>query len=51
MRELGIAQSQRLAHRVSYVIRLGFLDGKVGLVYHVLQSFWFRFLVGAKIPE
>jgi glycosyltransferase involved in cell wall biosynthesis len=35
----------------SYVIRLGFLDGKVGLVYHVLQSFWFRFLVDAKILE
>jgi len=35
----------------SYVFRLGFLDGKVGLIYHVLQSFWFRFLVDAKIAE
>jgi glycosyltransferase involved in cell wall biosynthesis len=35
----------------SYFIRLGFLDGKVGLVYCVLQSFWFRFLVDAKILE
>ncbi len=35
----------------SYVLKLGFLDGKVGLVYHVLQAFWFRFLIDAKILE
>jgi hypothetical protein len=35
----------------SYVIKLGFLDGKAGFVYHVLQAFWFRFLVDAKILE
>lgn len=35
----------------SYFLRLGFLDGKTGFVYHVLQSFWFRFLVDAKIIE
>jgi glycosyltransferase involved in cell wall biosynthesis len=35
----------------SYFLRLGFLDGKVGLIYHVLQSFWFRYLVDAKIIE
>lgn len=35
----------------SYFLRLGFLDGKVGLVYHFLQAFWFRFLVDAKILE
>lgn len=35
----------------SYFLKLGFLDGKVGLVYHVLQAFWFRFLVDAKILE
>ena len=34
-----------------YVIRLGFLDGRPGLVFHVLQRFWFRFLVDAKIYE
>ena len=31
-----------------YFIRLGFLDGKAGLIYHVLQGFWYRFLVDAK---
>ncbi len=34
-----------------YVFRLGFLDGRQGLVYHVLQGFWYRFLVGAKVRE
>jgi glycosyltransferase involved in cell wall biosynthesis len=34
-----------------YVVLLGFLDGKEGLIYHVLQGFWFRFLVDAKIYE
>jgi glycosyltransferase involved in cell wall biosynthesis len=34
-----------------YVVRLGFLDGSAGLVYHVLQGFWYRFLVGAKLRE
>ncbi|MCA1469231.1 glycosyltransferase family 2 protein [Bradyrhizobium sp. IC3195] len=34
-----------------YIVRLGFLDGKEGLIYHVLQGFWYRFLVGAKIQE
>lgn len=34
-----------------YVIQLGFLDGREGLIYHVLQGFWYRFLVGAKVRE
>ena len=34
-----------------YVVRLGFLDGRAGLVFHVLQGFWFRFLVDALILE
>lgn len=34
-----------------YFIRLGFLDGKEGLVFHFLQGFWYRFLVDAKIYE
>ena len=35
----------------SYFLRLGFLDGRNGLIYHFLQAFWFRFLVDAKIHE
>tara|TARA_X000000950_G_scaffold84957_1_gene106923 strand:- start:9318 stop:10172 length:855 start_codon:yes stop_codon:yes gene_type:complete len=34
-----------------YFIRLGFLDGKEGLIFFILQSFWFRFLVDAKVFE
>lgn len=34
-----------------YIFQLGFLDGRRGLVYHVLQGFWYRFLVGAKLRE
>jgi len=34
-----------------YVFRLGFLDGKEGLVFFVLQTFWFRFLIDAKLFE
>jgi len=34
-----------------YVIKLGFLDGKEGLIFHFLQGFWYRFLVDAKIYE
>jgi len=34
-----------------YVFRLGFLDGVPGLIYHVLQGFWYRFYVDARIYE
>ena len=34
-----------------YVIRLGFLCGKEGLIFFVLQTFWFRFLIDAKLYE
>lgn len=34
-----------------YFIKLGFLDGTRGFIFHVLQAFWFRFLVDAKVYE
>lgn len=34
-----------------YIIKLGFLDGTKGLVWHFLQGFWYRFLVDAKIYD
>jgi len=34
-----------------YIVKLGFLDGKKGLIWHFLQGFWYRFLVDAKIFE
>lgn len=34
-----------------YIIRLGFLDGIQGLIFHFLQGFWYRFLIDADIYE
>lgn len=34
-----------------YFLRLGFMDGTEGFIFWVLQTFWFRFLVDAKIWE
>ena len=34
-----------------YILRGGFLDGVPGLIYHVLQGFWFRFYVDAQSYE
>lgn len=36
---------------VRYVLRGGFLDGKKGFIWHILQGFWYRMLVDAKIYE
>lgn len=36
---------------VRYLLKLGFLDGGAGFVWHVLQGFWYRFLVDAKCME
>jgi glycosyltransferase involved in cell wall biosynthesis len=35
----------------NYFLRLGFLDGRPGLIYHVLWSFWYPFLISVKILE
>jgi glycosyltransferase involved in cell wall biosynthesis len=34
-----------------YILRLGFLDGKEGFVFHFLQAFWYRTLVDINIDE
>lgn len=34
-----------------YYIRLGFLDGFEGKIFHFLQAYWYRFLVDAKMYE
>ncbi len=34
-----------------YVFRLGFLDGRIGFVFHVLHGFWVFLLIDAKIDE
>lgn len=34
-----------------YIFRLGFLDGKEGLIFHFLQGFWHQFMIDAKMYE
>jgi hypothetical protein len=34
-----------------YFLRFGFMDGRSGTVFHVLQGFWYRYLVDAKLIE
>ncbi|MFN3663187.1 glycosyltransferase family 2 protein [Yoonia sp.] len=34
-----------------YILRLGFLDGRRARAFHVLQGFWYRYLVDAKLAE
>ena len=34
-----------------YILRLGFLDGREGFVFHVMQGFWYRLLVDINIEE
>jgi len=35
----------------NYIFRLGFLDGKEGLIFCFLECYWYRLLVDAKIYE
>lgn len=34
-----------------YIFKGGFLDGKEGFIWHILQGFWYRMLVDVKIYE
>lgn len=34
-----------------YFVRLGFLDGRPGLIFHFLHGCWYRFLIDAKVYE
>lgn len=34
-----------------FIIRLGFLEGRKGRSFHVLQGFWYRYLVDMKLLE
>lgn len=41
----------RLLFFYNYIIKLGFLDGKEGYVYHYMYHMWYRTLVDGKILE
>jgi len=34
-----------------YVVRLGFLDGREGFVFHFMQAFWYRLLVDINLDQ
>jgi glycosyltransferase involved in cell wall biosynthesis len=34
-----------------YFLRMGFLDGKEGFIFHFMQAFWFRLLVDINLEE
>jgi hypothetical protein len=36
---------------IRYILKAGFLDGKEGFLWHILQGFWYRMLVDAKVYE
>lgn len=48
---LPFTSSSTLYFLWRYFLQLGFLDGRSGLIYHFLQGWWYRFLVGAKLME
>lgn len=41
----------KLMFILNYYLKLGFLDGKEGYIYHFLHTYWYRYLVDAKIYE
>jgi glycosyltransferase involved in cell wall biosynthesis len=46
---LGLRSAAYFVYR--YIVRLGFLDGWRGFVFHFLQGFWYRFVVDVKVYE
>ncbi len=46
---LGLRATLYFLYR--YVLRLGFLDGGKGFLWHFMQGFWYRLLVDVKILE
>lgn len=34
-----------------YILRLGFLDGRVGFIYYAMHDFWYPTLIAAKLVE
>lgn len=39
------------AFSYQFILRLGFLDGLEGFIYHFLQAFWYRVLIYTKVKE
>jgi glycosyltransferase involved in cell wall biosynthesis len=50
-RELPLFVRPFLYFGYRYFLRLGFLDGKQGAIFHFMQAFWFRLLVDINLDE
>ena len=48
---IPLAWRSWLYYLFRYYLKLGFLDGPQGRIYHFLQAYWYRFLVDAKVFE
>lgn len=46
---VGLRAGMYFAYR--YFLKLGFLDGATGFIWHFMQGFWYRLLVDLKIME
>jgi hypothetical protein len=46
---LGVRAAGYFVYR--YFVRMGFLDGIRGTIFHLLQGFWYRLLVDVKVLE
>ena len=46
---LGLRSTLYFIYR--YILRLGFLDGSKGFLWHFMQGYWYRMLVDVKIME
>jgi glycosyltransferase involved in cell wall biosynthesis len=46
---VGVRAAAYFVYR--YLFRLGFLDGKAGFYFHLMQGLWYRTLVDAKVVE
>ncbi len=49
--KLPLALRSTLYFIYRYFLRLGFLDGSKGFVWHFMQGYWYRMLVDVKIME
>ncbi|MCI8412515.1 MAG: glycosyltransferase family 2 protein [Clostridia bacterium] len=49
--KLPLFTRSRLLFIYNYIFKLGFLDGKIGWIYHYMYHRWYRSLVDAKILE
>lgn len=48
---LPLFQRARLYYWYRYYLQLGFLDGREGRIFLYLQSYWYRFVIDAKLYE